>query len=426
MKIKLLISITFFVCKLSAQDTLTMLQYNLLHYGNYTDYCTPSNNNVSTKDGYIRTIINYVKPDVFCVNEISDSEVIHKHMLDSILNVNGIDYYRKADFIQVADSYIANMMYYNSEKLALQSHTIAQSYIRDIDVYKLYYRSNDLDQGDTAHLICVVSHLKSSGGDQNENKRRVMVNNAMNYLNEYDNNANYMFMGDFNVYESDEPAYQLLINNPNSEILFLDPLNSPGDWHNNYTYRNIHTQSTHSDQNGCASYGGMDDRFDFILLSDNIMYGHKDVRYIDGSYEAIGQDGLHFNKSINDEPLNQSAPAEVIDALYGNSDHLPIQIKVIIDKTLGVNNHQSLQFDKIYFNNYVEEILKLQFNSKKETSLNLQIVSASGTVVYECRNEVAPGENEIEYNLSRLSQGVYIAIFTNEHTGSVTRKIVKM
>ena len=31
---------------LFSQDTLTFMQYNLLNYGNYTDYCTSLNNNI--------------------------------------------------------------------------------------------------------------------------------------------------------------------------------------------------------------------------------------------------------------------------------------------------------------------------------------------------------------------------------------------
>ena len=48
----------------SAQDTLTVMQYNLLYYGNYnTSYysCFETNNNTQRKDECIRTIMGYVK-----------------------------------------------------------------------------------------------------------------------------------------------------------------------------------------------------------------------------------------------------------------------------------------------------------------------------------------------------------------------------
>lgn len=426
MKSKTILIIFFLISlNLVAQDTLTILQYNLLNYGNYTSYCTQTNNNINDKDEYIRTIIDYVKPDIFSVNEISDSPAIHQRLLDSDLNVGGITYFRKADFIKIADSYIVNMLYFNSEKLALHSHTIAQSYIRDIDVYKLYYRSDDLPAGDTAFIVCIVAHLKSSSGNDNEEKRRTMVNNTMYYLDDNNINSNQLFMGDFNIYTSTEHAYQLLLNYTNPELNFYDPINTPGSWHNNSYYSNIHTQSTHSDQNGCAASGGMDDRFDFILASDNIIQGSNSVKYIDGSYLTIGQDGEHFNQSINASPTNLSAPANVIDALYGNSDHLPISIKLRIDKTLGLPIIQQTSISNIYINNPVDEILELSIYVNTVTNIKSEIMNISGLVVFTNESRVSSGKNIIEYNLKRLPAGIYIAVFTDEENTRIVRKIVK-
>ncbi len=409
---------------LVAQDTLTVLQYNLLNYGNNTDYCTQSNNNINDKDAYIRTIIDYVKPDIFCVNEISKSPAIHQRLLDNSLNVAGVTYYRKSDFIKVADSYLVNMLYYNSEKLQLHSHTIAQSYIRDIDVYKLFYRSDDLPGGDTAFIICAVAHFKAGNTNNNRDKRTVMANNAMDYIADYENDGNLLFMGDFNVYTSSETAYQLLLDYIVPEVNFFDPIDTPGSWNNNSSYSNVHTQSTHSDQNGCASYGGMDDRFDFVLISNNIKQGLKDIEYIDGSYIAIGQDGQHFNKSINN-PENNSAPSNVIEALYGNSDHLPISIKLKIDKTLGLSEHEHTLFTEITFNNPVAEVLELNILAKDNASVKIEIMNMSGIVIISDERKIAKGQNKINYNLSRLSSGIYIAIFTDNENGKVVKKVVK-
>ena len=69
-----------------------------------------------------------------------------------------------------------------------------------------------------------------------------------------------------------------------------------------------HTQSTHSENTGCAASGGMDDRFDFILISKNIKQGSKGVKYLSDAYWAVGQDGKHFNESINSSPTNTSVP----------------------------------------------------------------------------------------------------------------------
>ncbi|MCR4847690.1 MAG: hypothetical protein K5920_02415, partial [Bacteroidales bacterium] len=55
-----------------AQETITVMQYNLLQYGNYQSgfaECFETNNNTQHKDECIRTILDYVKPDIFTVCE---------------------------------------------------------------------------------------------------------------------------------------------------------------------------------------------------------------------------------------------------------------------------------------------------------------------------------------------------------------------
>ena len=420
----LIVALLFCLTGVRSQDTLTIMQYNLLNYGNYTSYCTSENNNIDKKDSCLRTIINHIQPDIFAVNEMSKSEDIQQRMLVNNLNINGINHYRMADYINVAQSYLVNQLYYNSTKLILHSHTIAQSHIRDIDVYKLYYRSDDLNEGDTAFIVCVVAHLKAGNNSSNAAVRSYMVLNSMNYLEGVDNSANYLYMGDFNVYTSDEEAYQLLLN-PDSELKFYDPIDMPGDWNNNSTYRFIHTQSTHANQNGCASHGGMDDRFDQILITQNILDGSKDVQYITETYKAIGQDGEHYNKSINDPPLNQSAPQEVIDALYGSSDHLPVVLKLRIDKTLDIHENVNDIFTEINYKNPFSDIWNLSIISLIRSELRIEIMDISGKVVFSESRFVVVGNNSFEFRFSGLNSGYYIVAFTDSKNNRVVRKLVK-
>lgn len=52
--------------------------------------------------------------------------------------------------------------------MTLTSHKTAQNYIRDIDVYKLYFNTESLEQGDTIFMYCVIAHLKAGTGSDNE------------------------------------------------------------------------------------------------------------------------------------------------------------------------------------------------------------------------------------------------------------------
>lgn len=328
--------IMFYVSSFS-QDEVKVMQYNLLYYGTNTGWCNANNNNVEEKNAYIRTILEEVRPDIMTVCEFGADESLVESFLSSNLNINGVDTWKSTPIINMASSDIINCIFYDSDKLTMRRHSVAQTFIRDIDVYEMYFNTDELAQGDTIELVCVVGHLKAGGGNEDKYKRKVMIQSTMNYLEKYFKEKNILIMGDFNFYNSEEPAYKLMTNNityPNS--YFIDPLgpSAVGDWNNNYQYKDYHTQSTSAENEGCASHGGLDSRFDFILMSESISTGRDGVRYVADSYEAFGNDGKHFNESVN-HLRNDAVSQEVADALYHNSDHLPVILKLQVDAEVG-------------------------------------------------------------------------------------------
>jgi len=62
------------IFNVSAQDSLKVMQYNLLNFGNFTDYCSININNPTSKTAWLKTIVDYYLPDVFSVNEISQDK----------------------------------------------------------------------------------------------------------------------------------------------------------------------------------------------------------------------------------------------------------------------------------------------------------------------------------------------------------------
>ncbi len=409
----------------NAQDTLSVLQYNLLNYGNYTSYCTSNNNKYTTKDNYIKTIIHYIKPDIFSVNEISGSKSIHSHLLNEALNTDGIDYFSMAPSISDPDEYLVNMLYYNHNKLGLAGHQIAQSYVRDVDVYKLYYKSTSLAVGDTTFLYCVVAHLKA--GSDYGNQRTVMARNTMNYIGSHHPDENYLLMGDFNLYSDREGAFQQFVDNSNVSIRFHDPAKMIGDWHNNADFSMVHSQSTHTSSNGCASTGGMDDRFDFILISNNIKNNIKKVAYLDGSYRVVGKDGKHFNRALTDSPQSTSVPASVLNALYNNSDHLPVNLKLLVNGPVGVPQYAQSAFDRIEFINPVKgNELNIRLQLLSDTRVKIELYSLLGKRMLRfTRSSLRKGDNQFSINVSDLPRGMYVIRFTDGNGLSQSRKLVK-
>lgn len=287
-------------------DTLRVMTYNTLDF--------PMSS--AGREVYFSTVNQYVKADVVLVNELSNAT--GANLLLNALNDNGITYYNKANFVY--GSNLNNLLYYNSEKLAYYSQYEISTAVRDINEYVLYYKSDDLaTTNDTIFFYFYVAHLKASEGYEDD--RLAEVNLFLAHLNSISNPENIFFCGDMNVYTSSEPAYQAVINN--TPYSFNDPLTA-GSWHNNSSYSLIHTQSTRLVDFGGGSTGGMDDRFDFILFTDDVLNSSNKVAYIPGTCEAFGNDGNHFNDALIDAPINPNIPASVTNALYYMSDHIPV------------------------------------------------------------------------------------------------------
>ncbi len=286
---------------LTAQTTerARVLVYNLLVYPE----------SYETRNPYFAHTINNVEPDIVVINEVTSSFGQQK-FLDDVLGSE----YTAAPFTFGFDS--DNQLYYKDSLFTLLGSIVINTSLRQIDHYILKHNFTD----DTLRVF--AAHLKAGQTPADAQQRLSEVTQLRNKTDELPANSNFIFVGDFNLYTSTESAYQKLLDQSTSGYL-LDPINRPGNWNNNSSFADLHTQSTRASQviNG-GSTGGLDDRFDFILISQAV----KDsggVYYLPGSYRAYGNDGQHFNQSINVAPFNIISQ-ETANALYFASDHLPV------------------------------------------------------------------------------------------------------
>ncbi|MCD4744916.1 MAG: endonuclease/exonuclease/phosphatase family protein [Bacteroidales bacterium] len=427
MKLFLIIFILLSGIAVSAQDNLKIMHYNLLYYGDNSFGCNSTNNNVNDKNDYLKTIVKYVNPDILTVNEISENEYYHQLLLNNALNTDDIEYFKKVNIPNYSNSNIVNMLYYNSNKLSLYSQSAISTNVRDIDILKLFYNSSDLSYSDdTAFIICIIAHLKSGQSSSDANERAAETLKLMNHLNNLNVLDNYIFMGDFNFYKSSEQAFQNLINYSNPDICFNDPINQIGKWHDNSYYSDYHTQSTHLSSNGCPSTGGMDDRFDFILISDKVLNGTEYVEYTQGSYKALGQDGQRFNSSLIASPVNTSVPANVLNALYEMSDHLPVIMDLKIDKPASINNFENTNFYKVFFKNPVKDQIILNLDIKKKSNINIEIISILGNTLFLKNYNNITGNFNLTIPLYNIQNGLYLLKISDKYNNSLIRKFIKI
>jgi len=292
--IRTIIFILFFNFVYSDSDTIRVATYNVLNY---------SISNSSQKSSDFRAILDEIDPDVLIVQEMLNSSGA-SYFLSSILNYNGNEY-SAAPFVDGYDT--DNMLYYKADKVYLIASDEIGTALRDINEYTLQVHN------DIFNIYSV--HLKASQGYSSQRLAELQeLHDELNTLHPY------IVGGDFNIYNSSESGYSYMLN----EMGLMDPISTPGNWHNNSSYSFVHTQSTRSsnESDGGAS-GGMDDRFDQLLISEGI-------NYINDSYVAYGNDGNHFNLSIN-SGNNSAVSNNIANALYNASDHLPVYMDIVFD-----------------------------------------------------------------------------------------------
>ncbi len=405
------------------KDTVTVMVYNLLFYGHYTSFCTQQNNHVDDKDEYLRTIIAHTQPDIFAVNEMGTNPANADRLLNKVMNAEGRTEYERASYTNTANSSLVNMLFFNGEKFVLYDESVVTNIVRDINLYTLFYRDEDLETGsDTVFLHILVTHMKAGSSAADQQRRMQEAVAVMGYIEQMNIRGNLLFMGDFNMNSSFEQAYQLITYHPNEDIRFYDPIDKPGVWWNNPGMAPYHTQSTRTGSHDCFVTGGMDDRYDLILASASIMQGLLGLHLVEGTYRAVGQDGQRFNQSLI-TPENLSEPQEVIMALYHMSDHLPVKMKMTVSDPLNTSvSTPDVSADlRVTLNRQTQ---KLQLHlSETYTGISAAIITVYGKTLLNINKTALHGPGTIYMDISDVPPGVYVLRITAQQRDTVVRKV---
>lgn len=290
-------------------DSIHLFAYNLLNYPDNVATAADT----TLRNPFYRTIFSNANPDILVVEELN-SEAGMNIFLTNVLNANG-NIYSAGFFLDGPDT--DNGIFFKSSKFNFVDNRAIQTDLRTINEFTLVH----ILSGDTIRIYAV--HLKASSGTANEAQRAVEADSLRKVTNALPLGTNFIVCGDFNFYAASESAYQkLLAVQPANEGHFIDPIVMSGTW-NNSAYAMYHTQSTRTRSFGGGSNGGVDDRFDLIMYSKAIQQAGG-ISYVPNSCVPYGNDGLHYNDSINKQP-NNSVPVAVANALHNASDHLPIK-----------------------------------------------------------------------------------------------------
>jgi endonuclease/exonuclease/phosphatase family metal-dependent hydrolase len=388
-------------------DTVTVMTYNLLYYGANTSFCTTANNNLQTKNGHLRTIVNHIQPDLIGVQEMGNNVGTTLTFLNDVLNFGGVNRWTRANFMNTTSSNILSILYYDVTKFGMASQQPIQTSLRDIMYYRLFYREIP-PAGDTVFLNVAVMHLKAGSTAADVVQRGEETQAMMNFFNAKSLRENLLVMGDFNTNTSSEVAYVNMISHPNIHIRLLDPINRLGDWWNNPAFADVHTQSPRINGDGCKSGGGLDDRYDQLLINEFVRADSARVRYIPGTYKAIGNDGQRFNGNLN-SPFNGSAPNNVITALYEASDHLPVILKLRVNTGFGLSVSEELSAAwEFKLGTLAEEDLHYFGSAANELLMRWEVLSLTGQALLKGILAVDRGDFRGALPIYSLSPGLYL------------------
>jgi len=176
--------------------------------------------------------------------------------------------------------------------------------------------------GYTFDLFVYSSHLKA--GPTFGDDRLTGVEAIRSDADSLPAGSKIIYVGDFNFYSNNESGYLEMLLPGNGQA--VDPLGSTS-W-SGAANAWKHTQSPRLSNSGSLVGGGMDDRFDQHLTTAGLQDGSGLTIH---NYRALGNDGNHYNTSINagnnNYYIGQTSRSNALaDDLFDASDHIPVVV----------------------------------------------------------------------------------------------------
>ncbi|GJQ21265.1 MAG: hypothetical protein HBSIN02_16200 [Bacteroidia bacterium] len=373
----------------AAQDTVRIMTYNLLRYGD------------NVRDAHFRTVIQSVRPDILVVQEIDSVRAV-PGFLFNVLNANNKEY---AVGILRDGPDSDNAIFYKPAFFLFLENNPIRTALRDINEFVLKHVQ-------TGRIIRIFGvHLNA--GLEDSLKRAAEADSLRAVTNRLPEGSDFIVVGDFNIYGPDEPAYRKLTDSGTSRGHAVDPVSITGRW-NSATNAIHHTQSTRLRAFAGGAVGGLDDRFDMILVSPSIRDG-EGIRIVPGSYRAFGNDGLHYNDSIS-RPPNNAVHDSVAHALHEASDHLPVVCDLVFDVPVSTGKSRSHASESVVeiFQVFPHPVpsdprvpIRIRFSLRRESLIQLRMYTLLGQVVWSADERLsASGVHDFVWTASRAA-GVY-------------------
>lgn len=390
----------------SAQMDIRVMQYNLLNF--------PEPNPPGKADTLAKILAHH-PVDLLICEEIR-TEAGANAVLTDALNTAGETRFSMAAWEPMhsdpgASYSLQQIIYYDHDKLGLKEQGYLLTYVRDINWYTLYLRTPDLAvTNDTTFLTVFAVHLKAGNSTSDANEREAMTGVLVDFLATLPPDRHVLVAGDMNLYSGFEGAMQTLVSTTN-DIWLNDPVDQIGGWSGSSFYAGLHTQSTRvSAIYGDGSGGGLDDRFDLVLLSEGLMDANSPLHYQTGSYRALGNSGTCFNDNVTDCDSTLT-PYAVLRSLFYMSDHLPVVLTLGFDPLLSVQAQEDAPRPTITVVDRGTGMELLLRDADVAGRLTVNDVLGREVIA----RDVSAGTRELRVPLTALTCGPWVASFASVH-----------
>ncbi len=276
-------------------------------------------------------------PDVICLQEMNNRNAVFQ-LVDALNDAQGSPGdWAAAPVYQDPRGYHHTALVYRTSKLEyfdsflVEAGAAPPSQPRNVVRFDFHPAGYP---GDESILSVFPLHFKAGYTESDLARKLVEAQIVADHIRTLPADRHVVLGADLNIRYSEDPAYQALNGViPNTGVL-LDPISRPGVWHNNRSFKNIHTQDP------TPGAGGMDDRLDQVLLSPSLLDG-SGFEY-DGDFptpwnlattqdpnhslRAWGNDGTVFNQSLRVEG-NAMVGEKIAQAIIDLADpdgHIPV------------------------------------------------------------------------------------------------------
>lgn len=299
-----------------------------------------------------------MRPDVFIGQEFLSAASVTT-FLNLLNTANGSPGdWAAAPFINGADTdsaffYRTSKVQYLGVTVVATGSSATTNHPRNLQRYDI--RLVGYGDVEGAKLSLYSSHMKSGPEATDLSRRLLEAQRLRDNAELLPAGRNFMVGADFNIPTSTESAYQEMVGSQlNNAGRFFDPINRPGSWQNSNTFRFIHTQDP-------AGAGGMDDRFDQLLVSAGLVDGtgfdyignpaipYSNTTWNDPnhSHRAWGNDGGSFNGVLavaNNLMVGGTIAQALVDSADGQG-HLPVFLDLRVPPR--VQTVATLDFGKV-------------------------------------------------------------------------------